>query len=57
MEHIFDRFYREDSSRVMAGGHGLGLAIAVKLIGELGGSLSAKSSINHGSTFTITLPL
>lgn len=56
MAHIFDRFYREDSSRTDETGHGLGLAIGVKLIGELGGTLSAKSATGHGATFTIALP-
>ncbi|HSW78235.1 MAG TPA: HAMP domain-containing sensor histidine kinase [Candidatus Chromulinivoraceae bacterium] len=56
MEHMFDRFYRADRSRSQASGHGLGLAIAVKIIGELGGTLSAKSTLGKGSVFSILLP-
>jgi len=56
MEHMFDRFYRADRSRSQASGHGLGLAIAVKIIGELGGTLTAKSTLGQGSVFSILLP-
>lgn len=56
MEHMFDRFYRADESRSKASGHGLGLAIAVKIVGELGGTLSAKSTLGKGSVFSILLP-
>jgi two-component system phosphate regulon sensor histidine kinase PhoR len=55
---IFDRFYRVDRARSRsAGGTGLGLAI-VKFIVEMhGGRIDVKSSLNIGTTFTITLPI
>lgn len=58
MPHIFDRFYRADNSRTsiaQAGGYGLGLPIAKRIIDSLGGSISVKSVPLKGSTFTIKL--
>lgn len=56
LERLFDKFFRADSSRTTAtGGSGLGLAIS-KQIAELhGGSISAKSSVDH-TDFTVVLP-
>lgn len=58
LPHIFDRFYRAESSRSKdTGGTGLGLAI-VKWIAEAhGGSVSASSVEGKGSTFSVSLPL
>jgi signal transduction histidine kinase len=56
LEHIFERFYRADSSRTRdTGGFGLGLAIARELVEAMGGSLSATSQPGLGSTFWISL--
>jgi two-component system sensor histidine kinase CiaH len=58
LPHIFDRFYRSDTSRskTQAEGYGLGLAIAKKIADSLNGSIEVKSAPNKGSTFTISLP-
>jgi two-component system heavy metal sensor histidine kinase CusS len=58
LPHLFDRFYRVDTSRATAsGGVGLGLAI-VKGIAELyGGSVSVHSEVGHGTRVTILLPV
>lgn len=54
---IFDKFFREDSSRGQEnGGAGLGLAIAKEIVQAHKGEIAAVS--DHGvTTFTITLPL
>ena len=57
LKHIFERFYRTDASRSQIGGHGLGLAIAVKLVAKLHGELTVESTPKKGSTFSIWLPM
>ncbi|OGH12252.1 MAG: hypothetical protein A2857_00605 [Candidatus Levybacteria bacterium RIFCSPHIGHO2_01_FULL_36_15] len=56
--HIFDRFYRADISRTKQkiSGYGLGLSIAKKIIDNHKGTISVKSEIGKGSTFTVHLP-
>jgi signal transduction histidine kinase len=58
LPHVFDRFYRADSSRSRgAGGVGLGLAIVKAIVTAHDGSVSIKSTPGHGSTVTVELPL
>ncbi|CAB0614194.1 HAMP domain-containing histidine kinase [Corynebacterium diphtheriae] len=55
--HIFERFYRADSSRARStGGSGLGLAIVKSLVESHGGEVSVESEQGHGTTFIVELP-
>ena len=57
VEHIFDRFYRVESSRSsQTGGTGLGLNIAQEIAVLHGGKITVRSGIN-GTCFTIALPI
>jgi signal transduction histidine kinase len=55
LPHIFDRFYKADTSRGMFKGSGLGLAIVKKIVELHGGAVGARSKIKNGSTFTVRL--
>jgi two-component system OmpR family sensor kinase/two-component system sensor histidine kinase BaeS len=53
LPHVFDRFYRGNTSR----GSGLGLTIARDLVQAHGGTLEAASAPDSGTTMTVTLPV
>lgn len=57
LPYIFERFYRTDRSRnSKTGGRGIGLTIAKAIAEAHGGWIDARSEINKGSAFTLTLP-
>jgi len=57
-EHVFDRFWRADSSRTRdQGGSGLGLAISQAIVVALNGRVSLESKPQEGAAFTVTLPV
>ena len=58
LSHVFERFYRTDSSRNSeTGGHGIGLSVAKAIVTSCGGSINAYTE--DGSEFIIkaVLPL
>ncbi len=55
--HVFDRFFRADSSRKRTtGGTGLGLSIAAEDVALHGGTLRAWGVPGEGASFVMTLP-
>lgn len=55
LPHIFDRFYRADPSRTKnyVDGHGLGLAIAKKIVEAHKGDITVKSQVGVGTAFQV----
>jgi signal transduction histidine kinase len=54
-QRIFDLFRRAGIQDKP--GQGIGLAHVRALVRRLGGTMSVASELNHGSTFTVTLPI
>jgi PAS domain S-box-containing protein len=56
-ERIFDPFVQVHSGTTRTSeGVGLGLAISRDMARQMGGDVSVRSELGHGSTFTLTLP-
>ncbi len=56
LKHLFERFYRTDSSRNSAnGGYGIGLSIARAIVTAHKGKITADSSDGQSLTITVTL--
>ncbi|NOV02894.1 sensor histidine kinase [Paenibacillus planticolens] len=57
LPHLFDRFYRIDTSRARrSGGAGLGLSITHSIVQLHGGSIEVRSVVGEGTTFKVLLP-
>jgi signal transduction histidine kinase len=58
LPHIFDPFFRADSSRDRkSGGTGLGLAICKAICARAGGNISIDSEVDKGTQVTVRFPL
>lgn len=56
--HIFERFWRADTSRTReTGGSGLGLAIVASIVEALHGDIEVEDTPGGGATFRVRLPL
>ena len=55
LPRIFDKFVQVPNAP--SGGAGLGLAIAKHIVEAHGGQISVRSEMEHGTTFTFTLPI
>ncbi|MGE5632580.1 MAG: ATP-binding protein [Caulobacteraceae bacterium] len=57
LPHIFERFYRADTSRSrQTGGSGIGLTIVKAIVEAHKGTIRAESKLQEGTKFIITLP-
>ncbi|WP_020552663.1 sensor histidine kinase [Embleya scabrispora] len=57
LPHVFDRFYKADSSRARSEGSGLGLSIVMENARIHGGTAFASNMPGGGAKFTLRLPL
>lgn len=59
LEQIFERFYKITTPNIKdsSNNSGLGLTICKEIVDAHKGRISAKSSVNRGSTFTVAIPL
>ena len=57
-DKIYEKFTRgDDANRGLYKGLGLGLHIIKQFVTKLGGEIEVESNFNHGTTFSIILPL
>ena len=54
LDKIFEPFF---STKVDRGGDGLGLPISKKIMEDHGGSITVKSSPEHGASFSLNFPV
>ena len=56
-KRIFDRFYQAEEGKKLDSSSGIGLTLASEYIELHHGEIKVDSRINHGTTFTVWLPL
>jgi signal transduction histidine kinase len=57
LPHVFERFHRVEGARARSHeGSGIGLALVQEFVKLHGGSVSARSIVGEGSTFSVHLP-
>ena len=57
LPRLFERFYRAEHAKSRSTeGSGIGLALVRELVGLHGGTITVQSTVDVGTTFTITLP-
>ena len=54
IDRIFDAFY---TTKAVGVGTGLGLAICQRIVSDMGGTLTVRSTLGSGSTFRVALPV
>jgi signal transduction histidine kinase/CheY-like chemotaxis protein len=54
LDRIFDPFF---TTKVAGEGTGLGLSLVQGIVADLGGAIDVRTTVGHGTTFTIWLPL
>ncbi|MEW2522032.1 ATP-binding protein [Actinacidiphila alni] len=57
LPHVFERFYKADTSRTRSESSGLGLAITAENVALHGGRISARNAAGGGAVLTVELPL
>lgn len=56
LTQIFEPYKREKRFGYAVEGTGLGMPIVKSIVSQMGGEITVESTLNEGSTFTITLP-